>query len=104
MELSHLKMYQTYSRCLGSLIYFKRSLYQTYSRCLGYTINTTDVIKNIHGFRKSGEAIVETENNPQRDLFAYEPESKHINYIGISGMQYVFSVSSYFETLLLLDQ
>jgi hypothetical protein len=70
-----------------------------------YTINTTHVIKHIHGFRKSGEAIVETENNPQRDLFAYEPDqSKHINYIGISGMEYVFSVSSYFETLLLLDQ
>lgn len=75
-----------------------------------YTINTTDVIQRVHGFRMSGEPIVETKNNPQRDvfayedLFAYEPESKHINYIGISGVRYVFSVSSYFETLLLLDQ
>ncbi|GKD02210.1 putative F-box domain-containing protein [Tanacetum coccineum] len=69
-----------------------------------YTINTTDGINHVHGFRKSGEPIAETKNNHQKDLFAYELDSKHLNYIGIFGNQYLFRVSSYFETLLLLDQ
>ncbi|GJZ91674.1 putative F-box domain-containing protein [Tanacetum coccineum] len=71
-----------------------------------YTINPTDdVILDMYGFRTSGEPIVETKNNPQRDLFAYDPDSKHITYIGIPGSTRDFypTVYSYTETLLLLD-
>ena len=65
---------------------------------------TIDVIKLVHGFRKSGEPIVEKENDGRKDFFAYDPDSKHINFIGISreGYSYI-SVISYIETLLLLD-
>ncbi|PWA52758.1 protein kinase-like domain-containing protein [Artemisia annua] len=69
-----------------------------------YTINTTDVISHLYGFRKSGELIAETENNPQMDLFAYDPESEHINYIGIPGTEDFSYVFSYIETLLLLGR
>nr|GEW42616.1 hypothetical protein [Tanacetum cinerariifolium] len=69
-----------------------------------YTLNTTDGINHVHGFRKSGEPIVESKNNHQKDLFAYELDSKHLNSIGIFGNPFLFRVSSYFETLLLLDQ
>nr|GEY10775.1 hypothetical protein [Tanacetum cinerariifolium] len=71
-----------------------------------YTINPTDdVILDMYGFRTSGEPVVKTENNPQRDLFAYDPDSKHMNYIGIPGSTRDFypTVYSYTETLLLLD-
>ncbi|GJZ11823.1 F-box/kelch-repeat protein-like protein [Tanacetum coccineum] len=71
-----------------------------------YTINPTDdVILDMYGFRTSGEPIVETKNNPQRDLFAYDPDSKHMTYIGIPGSTRDFypTVYSYTETLLLLD-
>ena len=65
---------------------------------------TIDVIKLVHGFRKSGEPIVEKKNDGRKDFFAYDPDSKHINFIGISREGYPYiSVISYIETLLLLD-
>ena len=71
-----------------------------------YNINTTDAIQYVHGFRKSGEPIVRMIKDPENDLFAYEPDSKHINYIGIPGSRDFYRtdhVYSYIETLLLLD-
>lgn len=70
-------------------------------------------IQDVHGFTKSGKAIIEIKNSiinrtngfdcAQHALFAYEPIFKHMSYIGISGKPFSFLASSYMETLLLLD-
>ncbi|GJS81264.1 F-box domain containing protein [Tanacetum coccineum] len=57
-------------------------------------------------FRKNGEAIRETEDDTSvsNRLEVYEPCSQHISDIGISGNCSLFAVTSYVETLLLLDR
>ncbi|KAJ0495133.1 putative F-box domain-containing protein [Helianthus annuus] len=61
-------------------------------------------LDSVRGFRKTGEALVELQAHPGsiRTLAAYEPYSKAINNLGVSGRD--ISVYSYTETLLLLDQ
>ncbi|GJT23895.1 putative F-box domain-containing protein [Tanacetum coccineum] len=61
-------------------------------------------IQDVHGFSKSGKAIIEVRiDRNQRALFVYEPVFKHMGSIGISGKLFSFLTSSYMETLLLLD-
>nr|GEW21160.1 hypothetical protein [Tanacetum cinerariifolium] len=60
-------------------------------------------IQDVHGFSKSGKAIIEVKVDHQHALFVYEPIFKHMSYIGISGKPFSFLTSSYMETLLLLD-
>ncbi|GJQ94762.1 F-box protein-like protein [Tanacetum coccineum] len=77
-----------------------------------FTINTPDsYITDIVGFRKNGELLVETKEwrgwpvlyNRESALEVYDPCSKQITNLGISGQNGTFFVSSYKETLLLLD-
>ncbi|GJW37563.1 putative F-box domain-containing protein [Tanacetum coccineum] len=61
-------------------------------------------IQDVHGFSKSGKAIIEVKIDlNQHALFVYGPIFKHIGSIGISGKFFSFLTSSYMETLLLLD-
>ncbi|KAJ0490811.1 putative F-box domain-containing protein [Helianthus annuus] len=62
------------------------------------------LVSSVLGFRKAGEALVELQAHPFsiRTLATYEPYSKAINNLGVSGRH--ISVYSYTETLLLLDQ
>ncbi|GJR87567.1 reverse transcriptase domain-containing protein [Tanacetum coccineum] len=71
-----------------------------------FTINTPGAsIKTILGFRKNGDIIVETPiKHYEAALKVYEPSSVHINDLGIYREIGSFGVSSYMETLLLLDQ
>nr|GFA90144.1 hypothetical protein [Tanacetum cinerariifolium] len=61
-------------------------------------------IQDVHGFSKSGKAIIEVKiGRNQHALFVYEPIFKHMGSVGISGKLFSFLMSSYMETLLLLD-
>ncbi|MFS8028972.1 putative F-box domain-containing protein [Helianthus anomalus] len=62
------------------------------------------LVSSVLGFRKTGEALVELQAHPCsiRTLATYDPYSKAINNLGVSGRH--ISVYSYTETLLLLDQ
>nr|GEX39877.1 hypothetical protein [Tanacetum cinerariifolium] len=53
------------------------------------------------GFRKNGEAIIEIKG---QGIFEYDSSSGSVNDIGIDGDYGSFFVSSYMETLLLLDE
>ncbi|GKC34655.1 F-box protein-like protein [Tanacetum coccineum] len=82
-----------------------------------FTINNS-CITDIVGFRKNGELVVETKETPGRWVFlgglggsarttsaleVYDPCSKQITNLGMSGEDGSFFISSYKETLLLLD-
>ncbi|KAJ0568498.1 putative F-box associated interaction domain-containing protein [Helianthus annuus] len=76
-----------------------------------FTICTPgETLISVPGFRKSGEPIIEISTylwHPYEDnswLVVYEPYSKDISDIGISEWMCSFSLYSYMETLLLLDQ
>nr|KAJ0220004.1 hypothetical protein LSAT_V11C200054790 [Lactuca sativa] len=61
----------------------------------------------ILGFTKNGKLIMETQDDyyiEGVDLAFYEPNLEHINDIGINGKDGSLFVSSYKETLLLLDK
>ncbi|MFS8028968.1 putative F-box associated interaction domain-containing protein [Helianthus anomalus] len=60
------------------------------------------LVSSVLGFRKTGEALVELQAHPCsiRTLVAYEPYSKTVITLGVSG-RYIF-VYSYTKTLLLL--
>ncbi|KAJ0781539.1 putative F-box domain-containing protein [Helianthus annuus] len=73
---------------------------KTFTKPFTINYNTPDALYFVSGFRKTGEAIIEG----RRQLFVYEPYSKHIKNFGIDGNYYDFFVHSYMETLILLDQ
>ncbi|GKB81060.1 retrovirus-related pol polyprotein from transposon TNT 1-94 [Tanacetum coccineum] len=56
--------------------------------------------------RNNGEAIIENidDTNYSSVLEVYDPSSGRISGLGINGYPYSFSMNSYMETLLLLDQ
>ncbi|KAJ0555405.1 putative F-box domain-containing protein [Helianthus annuus] len=54
-------------------------------------------------FRKSGEPVIRVDRIPGRSLVVYEPNSKRINNLGVNAGCF-FDVTTYMETLLLLDQ
>ncbi|GJU12310.1 serine/threonine-protein kinase MPH1, partial [Tanacetum coccineum] len=69
-----------------------------------FTIKTPDEVINVLGFTNSGEAIIEMRNDQEEAaLFVYKANSENSTHIGITGKPYACSVSSYMETLLLLD-
>nr|XP_043616238.1 putative F-box protein At3g16210 [Erigeron canadensis] len=77
-----------------------------------YSINASPDVALVHsilGFRNTGAPIVEVDNDKEhyypheRALAVYDPESKSNTNIGIYGLYCSFSVHSYMETLLLLD-
>lgn len=70
-----------------------------------FIIKTPNEINEVRGFRRNGEPIIDMiEDDPNVDLFVYESDSEHINCIGITvAEQFLCQVSSYMETLLLLD-
>ncbi|XP_071713964.1 putative F-box only protein 15 [Rutidosis leptorrhynchoides] len=61
---------------------------------------------NIHrviGFRKTGEPMIDMlyDTDERNALFVYDPDSDHVNDIGIYGVGFPFLATSYVETLLL---
>ncbi|KAI3725455.1 hypothetical protein L1987_65243 [Smallanthus sonchifolius] len=74
-----------------------------------FTINVNAPNAFARGFRKSGEPIIEIVKCYHgwfhvTSLVVFEPYSKHINHLGISGFACPSCVYPYMETLLLLDQ
>ena len=75
-----------------------------------FTINPPDAsIEHVHGFRTSGEPIVEVRIDLEDALLVYKPNSKKLTYTGITHAEQDFfrsiylKVIPYMETLLLLD-
>ncbi|GJV30432.1 F-box domain containing protein, partial [Tanacetum coccineum] len=69
-----------------------------------FTVKVPGKTDRVSEFRKNGEAIRETEDDTKVSrLEVYEPCSQHISDFGISG-NCSFAVTSYVETLLLLDR
>nr|GEV42757.1 hypothetical protein [Tanacetum cinerariifolium] len=71
-------------------------------------IRDDDSIVSVFGSRKSGEPLVEATKcfrveKEGFELFVYNPNSEHIDYIGISAKRSSFVVKAYTETPLLLD-
>ena len=59
------------------------------------------------GFRNNGEVVMEMADDDlsgKSHIEVYAPLSGRFNSVGISGEYNTFTVSSYMETLLLLDQ
>lgn len=72
-----------------------------------FTINASNTsVKRLLGFRKNGEPIIETQQQYERfvGLKVYYPCLGRINSLEIYGEDASFSVGSYMESLLLLDQ
>nr|GFA58527.1 hypothetical protein [Tanacetum cinerariifolium] len=73
-----------------------------------YTVKVEDtsVYHTVLGFRKNGEAVLEVRGffREETEIDVYEPSSGRINNVGIVGKHATFSVRSYMETLLLLDE
>ncbi|GJS95621.1 F-box domain containing protein [Tanacetum coccineum] len=68
----------------------------------GKSVLNTSVL----GFRNNGEVVLQLDNDDfeESQIEVYEPSSGRINSVGISGENDMFSVWSYMETLLLLEQ
>ncbi|GKB50759.1 putative pentatricopeptide repeat-containing protein [Tanacetum coccineum] len=64
------------------------------------------VYDKVLGFRNNGEVVKEIDDDSYvgAGIKVYEPLSGKINGVGINGYRGTFSVKSYMETLLLLDQ
>ncbi|GKB06324.1 hypothetical protein Tco_0834557 [Tanacetum coccineum] len=65
------------------------------------------VFNRVLGFRNNGEVLLQLDDDYDFEgsqMEVYEPSSGRINSVGISGRHLTFSVWSYMETLLLLDQ
>ncbi|PWA47240.1 F-box domain-containing protein [Artemisia annua] len=62
-----------------------------------FTINTTNELFEVHGFRKSGEPLMEmTEDDAEPeldDLCVYEPYSGHMKSVGITAIEYSWNMS-----------
>ncbi|GJU27955.1 putative F-box domain-containing protein [Tanacetum coccineum] len=59
------------------------------------------------GFRNNGDVVTEVVDDDHlgdSEIEVYEPSSGHINGVGINGKRGTFTVRSYMETLLLLDE
>ena len=67
-----------------------------------YTIKVEDSVYHVLGFRNNGEVLMEMME--ESELKVYEPFSGHTNGAGINGEQHTFTVCSYMETLLLLNE
>ncbi|GJX94818.1 putative F-box domain-containing protein [Tanacetum coccineum] len=64
-------------------------------------------ISGVFGSRKSGEVLIYVKKcleEEEYELWVYDPNSEHIDYISTFARYYSFFVSSYTETLLLLDR
>ncbi|MFS8019986.1 hypothetical protein Hanom_Chr15g01410271 [Helianthus anomalus] len=80
---------------------------KTFTKLFSVNSNTPDaLLVYVRGFRKTGEPIIEIVKKVfgTGELAVYEPYSKHIHNYGIIGSYFSFIVSSYMETLLLIDQ
>ncbi|XP_030963634.1 F-box protein CPR1-like [Quercus lobata] len=58
------------------------------------------------GLQKNGNILVETElaGLLLHQISSYDPESRQIKNLGISGRQFMFCVENYMENLVLLDK
>ncbi|GKA44597.1 putative pentatricopeptide repeat-containing protein [Tanacetum coccineum] len=65
------------------------------------------LFNRVSGFRNNGEVVISLTNGDdykESRIEVYEPLSGHTNVVGINGKACTFSVRSYMETLLLLNE
>ncbi|MFS8031063.1 putative F-box domain-containing protein [Helianthus anomalus] len=79
---------------------------KSFTKLFTVNVNTPPAqVRRFRGFRKTGEPIIEVvQHNLHGQLVVYEPDSEHVDELEIDGKKFSFSVFSYMETLLLLDQ
>ncbi|KAJ0428300.1 putative F-box domain-containing protein [Helianthus annuus] len=79
---------------------------KSFTKLFTVNVNTPPAqVRRFRGFRKTGEPIIEVvQHNLHGQLVVYEPDSEHVDELEIDGKKFSFSVFSYVETLLLLDQ
>ncbi|GKA51416.1 retrovirus-related pol polyprotein from transposon TNT 1-94 [Tanacetum coccineum] len=84
----------------------KEGLTKSFTKMLSIKApDTWGVHYRVLELRKNGEVIIEnTDDTISSAIEVYEPSSGHINGIGFYGSFDSFSVNSYMETLLLLDE
>nr|GEV66681.1 retrovirus-related Pol polyprotein from transposon TNT 1-94 [Tanacetum cinerariifolium] len=76
-----------------------------FTKMLSIKAPDTWVSYRVLELRKNGEVIIENiDDTNSSAIEVYEPSSGHINGIGFYGTSDSFSMNSYMETLLLLDQ
>nr|GFA40890.1 hypothetical protein [Tanacetum cinerariifolium] len=69
-------------------------------------VESKSVVYKVLGFRNNGEVLLQldVDDFEGSQVEVYEPSSRRINSVGISGERLTFSAWSYMETLLLLDE
>ena len=84
----------------------KEGVTKSFTKMLSIKAPDSWVSYRVLKLRKNGEAIIENidDTNYSSVLEVYDPSSGRISGMGINGISYSFSLGSYMETLLLLDQ
>ncbi|GJX82787.1 retrovirus-related pol polyprotein from transposon TNT 1-94 [Tanacetum coccineum] len=84
----------------------KEGATKTFTKMLSIKAPDSWVRYRVLVIRNNGEAIIENidDTNYSSVLEVYDPSSGRISSMGINGSPYSFSINSYMETLLLLDQ
>ncbi|GKD67153.1 ribonuclease H-like domain-containing protein [Tanacetum coccineum] len=84
----------------------KNGANKTFSKIYTVKVEGKWLFNRVLGFRNDSEVVMELDgdNYDESRIEVYEPLSEHTNRIGINGKAHMFSVSSYMETLLLLDE
>ncbi|GKC02175.1 retrovirus-related pol polyprotein from transposon TNT 1-94 [Tanacetum coccineum] len=83
----------------------KEGVTKSFTKMLSIKAPDSWVSYRVLELRKNGEVIIETiDDTNSFAIEVYEPSSGHINGIGFYGTSDSFSMNSYMETLLLLDQ
>nr|GEY68929.1 hypothetical protein [Tanacetum cinerariifolium] len=83
----------------------KEGVTKSFAKMLSIKAPDSWVCYRVLELRQNGEAIIENINDTNSSVLeVYEPSSGRISSVGVNGTFYTFSVNSYIETLLLLDQ
>ncbi|GJW12427.1 hypothetical protein Tco_1578254 [Tanacetum coccineum] len=83
----------------------KEGVTKSFTKMLSIKAPDSLVSYRVLELRKNGEVIIENiDDTNSSAIEVYEPSSGHINGIGFYGTSDSFSMKSYMETLLLLDQ
>nr|GFA73844.1 hypothetical protein [Tanacetum cinerariifolium] len=83
----------------------KEGVAKSFTKMLSIKAPDTWVYYKVLEIRKNGEVIIENiDDIYSSELEVYEPVSGRISGSGINGLSRTFSVNSYMETLLLLDE
>ncbi|GJS81269.1 F-box domain containing protein [Tanacetum coccineum] len=85
----------------------KDGVNKPFTKIYTVTVEGMSVFNSVLGFRNNGEVVLQLDDDDDFEgsqVEVYEPSSRRINSVGISGERLSFSAWSYMETLVLLDQ